>query len=96
MTLNLNNLPQKLPDYPTSYVPSIVEIWDQIGVLVKIHNLKIVYNAKRPKGYQPNLICYYFDGTNAENIAFLQTLTRVYINRISNLAALSDIVNAQS
>lgn len=79
------------PNFPPQYVPNVVEIHDEIGLLVKIETMKVIVENDRDDDFAPQLVCWYFDGTKAENLAYAHTEHKVLINRISELYALSDI-----
>lgn len=79
------------PDYPADYVPNVVEIRDERGILARIENMKLVENAERPEGFEPQIISWLFDGSEAENIAYAHTANTVLINRIGSLKALTQL-----
>ncbi|MGB5635268.1 MAG: hypothetical protein WBM86_21150, partial [Waterburya sp.] len=58
-----------LPDYPPNFVANTIEIHDQLGMLVKIVNQKIIAQSSRKKDHIPRFICWYIDGKEASNIA---------------------------
>ena len=81
------------PDFPAAYKPNIniVEIHDERGLLVKIERMQITLQNNRPANFIAQLICWYFDGNKAENLAYVHTEHKVLINRISQLYCLSDL-----
>ena len=95
----MNNSPKinsktLLPDFPPDYIPNSIEIYDQLGLLVRIENLRIVEENTRPINFTPQLICWYFDGKSSENLAYAHTKQNVLIDRISQLNSLNDILEA--
>lgn len=79
--MNKNKL---LPDFPDNYVPNVIEIHDQLGLMIRIEQMQIVEQTRRSKDYIPNLICWYFDGLNDQNIAYAHTTKEILIDRLPN------------
>lgn len=74
-----------LPDYPYGFEANTIEIHDQLGMLVRIENRKIVAQSVRSKGHIPKFICWYIDGKKAENIACIHTDKNILVERISQI-----------
>lgn len=88
--------PQKAnyPDFPPNYVPNRVEIHDHLGKLAVIERLELIEEYYRPQEFRPEFICWYFDGTASENLAYSHTDRAVLVNRINQLQALTDLNQA--
>lgn len=82
------------PNFPPDYVPNVVEIHDHLGLLVKIEAMQIVVENSRPAEYEPKLICWFFDGVDSINLAYVHSEHKVLINRISELHALNNLNQA--
>ena len=81
--MNKDNL-KLLPNFPTDYVPNVIEIHDQLGLMMRIEQMQVTKQNRRPLGYIPNLICWYFDGLNEFNIAYAHTTKEILIDRLSD------------
>lgn len=78
---------QVLPDFAPDYIPQTVYVCDELGILLKIVNQKITQQGQRAKGFLPQIVSYFFDGMEDENIAYLHTPNSLIVNRISRMAA---------
>lgn len=78
-------------DFPPGYVPGFIQIHDEDGLILEIKNMKITQSNNRPKEKMPEIICWYFDGFEDGNIAYVHSLSQVLIDRISQNGILNKI-----
>ncbi len=79
------------PDYPPDYKPNTIEIYDDLGLLVRIEDGKLCKENERDLNFSPQILIWLFDGTESQNVAYVHTAHTVLVNRINNLNAMTDI-----
>lgn len=79
------------PDYSPDYVPNVVEVYDELGLLACIEKMQLTHNASRELNFVPQIILWYFDGSESENLAYAHSTNTVLINRIGQMKILDDL-----
>lgn len=78
-------------DFPPGYVPGFIQVHDEEGLILEIKNMEITQSNNRPKNKMPEIICWYFDGFEDVNIAYVHSSSQVIIDRISANGILNKI-----
>lgn len=76
-----------LPQFPIDYVPEVVEFYDELGLLVRIEQMMLVHQIKRPKDMSYQYISGYFDG----HLGLVVTPQAQVLSRVEKMRAYSDI-----
>jgi len=72
----------KLDPLPANYIPIIIEVFDQEGILLTSINIEEVHQTQRPAGYKANYLAWYFD----EELVFFQMGKQILVNRLELMA----------
>jgi hypothetical protein len=85
-------IPNYLPDFPANYVPEIVAIYDNKGLLIGMENGQLVYESTRDEDFIPSYVAWYFD----EELGLFYSGGSILVNRINAMSAYQEIVNTVS
>lgn len=78
-----------LPDFPVNYVPEIVAIYDNLGLLIGTENGQLVYESTRVKDFVPSYVAWFFDG----ELGLFYSGGSILVNRISAMIAYQEIIS---
>ncbi len=78
-----------LPDFPVNYVPEIVAIYDNLGLLIGTENGRLAYESTRTKDFVPTYVAWFFDS----ELGLFYSGSSILVNRISAMMAYQEIVN---